>query len=247
MSEIHSNDTNLTLTQHLEELRKRLIYSLIALLIGFVIAWPFSKFLFDVLMQPVLNVLPEESRNLHFTNPVEPFFTYLKVAFVSGFFISVPIVFYHIWKFISPALYKNEKKFVIPFSVAGSFFFIGGAFFGYFIVFPIGFNFLINFAGDNILPVLTIKEYLSLSTSLLFAFGIIFELPVFIFLLIISNIVSIKRIQKFRRYAYFLTFVIGAMLTPPDVITQIMMAIPMCLLYELGILAGWLFKRKNKK
>ncbi len=231
---------------HLEELRKRLITSAIAVGIGFVIAYFFSEKLFQLLIMPLKQVMPEGDQ-LIFTNLPEMFFTYLKVAFITGIMATAPVIFYQLWMFIAPGLYKNEKRFVTPFVVASTILFVGGALFGYFVVFPFGFKFFIGFSNEYVKALPSVKQYFSFSIKLLFAFGIVFELPVVIFFLTKMGVVTPEILKRKRKYAILLTFVLAAILTPPDVITQCMMAGPLIILYEFGILVSRLAKKKKEK
>ncbi|MFZ7113448.1 MAG: twin-arginine translocase subunit TatC [Desulfatiglandales bacterium] len=219
---------------HLEELRKRLIASAVAAGIGFVVCYIFSEELFELLVIPLKKQMPAGDR-LIFTNLPEMFFIYLKTAFVSGILLVSPYIFYQLWLFIAPGLYKNEKKYVIPFVIFSTVLFAVGSLFGYFVVFPFGFKFFMGFANEYIQALPSVKQYFSFAIKLLFAFGIIFELPVVTFFLARMGLVTSDFLRKKRKYAILLTFVIGAILTPPDVITQCMMAGPLIVLYEISI------------
>lgn len=220
---------------HLEELRKRLVISGIAIGIGFVISYIFSKKIFNLLILPLTKVLPPDS-SLIFTNLPEMFIAYIKVSLISGAILAVPVVFYEIWMFLAPALYQNEKKYFIPFVSLSSVLFIGGSLFGYFIVFPFGFKFFISFATENIQALPSVKQYFSFAIRLLLAFGLVFELPVAIFFLTKIGLVTPDIMKKYRKYAILSAFILSAILTPPDVATQTMMAIPLILLYEISII-----------
>ena len=236
----------MTLTEHLAELRKRLINSFIAIFIGFAISYKFSEDIFWVLMEPLMKVMPPKNGKMVFLTLTEPFITYLKVALVSGLFLASPVIFWEIWKFIAPGLYPNERKYVIPFVLSASFFFIGGAFFGYFIVFPFAFRFFISFANQEIVPSLSMAKYFSFATKMLIAFGIIFELPLITLFLARLGIVTKEKMVKWRKYAIVIIFVVAAILTPPDVMSQIMMAVPLLILYELSVIIAGIFGRKKK-
>ena len=229
---------------HLEELRKRLICCAIAVGVGFVVAYIFSEQLFQLLVLPLREVMPEGEK-LIFTNLPEMFFAYLKVAFVAGIMAAAPIIFYQIWLFVAPGLYQKEKKYLIPFVVSSTLLFVGGALFGYFIVFPFGFKFFIGFANEYVKALPSVKQYFSFSIKLLFAFGVVFELPVVIFFLSKIGIVTPELLRKKRKYAILLTFALAAILTPPDVITQCMMAVPLIVLYEIGILVAVIARKKK--
>ena len=233
---------------HLEELRKRLIACAIAIGVGFAISYFFSERLFQILIAPLKAVLPEGDK-LIFTALPEMFFTYLKVAFIAGVMLSAPYIFYQLWLFIAPGLYKNEKKFVIPFVIASTILFIGGALFGYFVVFPFGFEFFISFNNEYVKALPSVKQYFGFAVKLLFAFGFVFELPVVIFFLTKMGVVTPALLRKNRKYAILIAFVVAAILTPPDVITQCMMAGPIIVLYEIGIfvsMAAWNKKQQKK-
>jgi sec-independent protein translocase protein TatC len=240
------NETKQPFMSHLEELRKRLITCAIAVGIGFVISYIFAERLFQILVTPLTSIMPEGDR-LIFTNLPEMFLTYLKTAFICGILLTAPVLFHQLWLFIAPGLYQHEKKFAIPFVVFSTILFVGGALFGYFIVFPFGFKFFLGFANEYIQALPSVKQYFSFSIKLLFAFGIVFELPVVAFFLSKMGIVTPEFLKKKRKYALLLTFVMAAILTPPDVITQLMMAGPLILLYEIGILVARMARRKKDR
>lgn len=229
---------------HLEELRRRLIVSAIAVGIGFVICYFFSENIFQVLVEPLKSAMPKGDQ-LIFTNLPEMFITYLKVAFVTGLLFASPVLFYEMWMFVAPGLYRHEKKLAIPFVLFSSILFVGGALFGYFIVFPFGFKFFIGFSNEYVKALPSVKQYFSFSLKLLFAFGVVFELPVIIFFLTKLGLVTPQFLKQKRKYAILLTFVVAAILTPPDVITQCMMAGPLIVLYEVGILVSGLARRRK--
>jgi sec-independent protein translocase protein TatC len=231
-------------TVHLEELRKRLITCFIAVGVGFAICYGFKEKLFQILVQPLLRVM-ETGETLIFTGLPEAFFTYLKVAFLSGLMLAAPLIIYQFWMFVAPGLYNREKRLMLPIVFLSSFFFIGGALFGYFIVFPWGFKFFLGFAGEHIRALPSMKEYLGFSAKLLLAFGLVFELPLVITFLAKLGLVSVDFLKKNRKYALLLFFAGAAILTPPDVVTQIMMALPLMLLYEISILGARIFGRQK--
>jgi sec-independent protein translocase protein TatC len=231
---------------HLEELRKRLVVCAIGVGVGFGIAYIFSERLFQLLVAPLKAVMPEGDQ-LIFTNLPEMFFAYLKVAFIAGILAAAPLIFYELWMFIAPGLYQKEKKMVIPFVVSSTILFVGGALFGYFVVFPFGFKFFIGFSNETVKALPSVKQYFSFSIKLLFAFGAVFELPVIIFFLSKMGIVTPKFLRQKRKYAILMTFALGAILTPPDVITQCMMAGPLIVLYEIGILVSKVAHKKKEE
>jgi len=231
-------------TAHLDELRKRLVYCFIAVGAGFIISYGFKERLFQILIKPLVSAMGTGDK-LIFTGLPEAFFTYLKVAFLSGLILAVPVIIYQFWMFVAPGLYEKEKRFLIPIVFLSSFFFIGGSLFGYFIVFPFGFKFFLGFASETIQPLPSMREYLGFSSKLLLAFGLVFELPIIITFLARLGLVSVDFLKKNRKYALVLFFVGAAILTPPDIVTQIMMAFPLMLLYEISIIGARVFGRKK--
>ena len=229
---------------HLEELRRRLIACAIAVGVGFVACYFFSEQLFQVLIGPLKANMPAGER-LIYTNLPEMFFTYIKTAFVAALLLAAPFIFYEIWMFVAPGLYQKEKKYVIPFVVFSSILFVGGALFGYFIVFPFGFRFFLAFANEYVQALPSVKQYFSFSVKLLLAFGVVFELPVVVFFLARVGLVTSDLMRKQRKYAILLIFVVAAILTPPDVITQLMMAGPLLILYEIGVFIARIAQRKR--
>ncbi|MBN2034398.1 MAG: twin-arginine translocase subunit TatC [Deltaproteobacteria bacterium] len=237
-------DEQKPLMSHLEELRKRLIACALAIGLCFALTYAFSEKLFAILAYPLKSYLPEGDR-LIFTNLPEMFFVYIKTALVSGLLLAAPFIFFQIWMFVAPGLFRNEKKYVFPFVFCSTFLFIGGALFGYFVVFPFGFRFFLGFANEYIQALPSVKQYFSLSIKLLLGFGLIFELPVLAFFLGRMGVISVNHLRKQRRYAILLIFVVSAILTPPDVITQIMMAGPLLILFELSVIIVKLAEKKK--
>jgi sec-independent protein translocase protein TatC len=233
-------------TAHLEELRKRLIVCFIAVGIGFVLSYGFKEKLFQILTRPLISVM-QTGDKLIFTGLPEAFFTYLKVALLSGIILSTPVIFYQFWVFVAPGLYEKEKRHMIPIVFLSTFFFVGGSFFGYFIVFPYGFKFFLGFASEIIRPLPSMREYLSFASKLLLAFGLVFELPLIITFLAKLGMVSVSFLKKNRKYALLLFFVGAAILTPPDVVTQVMMALPLIVLYEISIIGARIFGKKKSE
>jgi len=232
---VNSEDHKMSLTEHLIELRKRLTRSLIALGIGFGVCYYYKDFVFDIITRPLTRVLPQSSY-LIYTGLTEAFFTYMKVAFFAALIITSPYIFYQIWKFISPGLLPREKKYVVPFVISSTFLFMSGILFGYFIVLPTAFEFFVSFNNEYLRAMLSFKDYLSLFVTFLLGFGVSFELPIFIFFLTKLKIVNAKMLSQQRRYAVLVIFVVAAVLTPsPDALSQILMAIPLMLLYEISI------------
>jgi len=240
-----NDDEKQPFLSHLEELRERIIKCAIAVGIGFVISYIFAEELFRILVSPLTDNLPE-GNGLIFTNLPEMFFAYLKTAFIAGVLLASPVIFYQIWKFVAPGLYQNEKRYIVPFVLSSTILFVGGGLFGYLIVFPFGFKFLLGYANEYIQALPSVKEYFSFSSKLLLAFGIVFELPVLIFFLSRIGLVTVPFLTKNRKYAILLTFVMGSILTPPDPLTQCMMAGPLILLYEIGIIIARIASKKRE-
>lgn len=246
MSEDDKNfeDDRLPFTAHLEELRDRLVKCFVAVGIGFAGSYFFKEKLFDILVKPLVDVM-DQGETLIYTGLPEAFFTFLKVSFLAGLIVASPVIIYQFWMFVAPGLYTKEKKLLLPIVFLSSFFFIGGSLFGYFVVFPYGFQFFLGFATETIRPLPSMKEYLAFSSKLLLAFGLVFELPLVITFLARLGIVSVDFLKKNRKYAMLLFFVGAAIITPPDVVTQIMMAIPLMILYEISIIGARIFGKKR--
>ncbi len=229
------HDPAMPLVDHLGELRHRLMMSVGAILAGFVICYSYAEPLFNTLLAPLQEILPTKGGNLIFTGLTEPFLVYLKTGLLGGVILAMPVIFLQIWLFVRPAFRGREEKYTTAFVFFGSFLFVVGAAFGYFLVFPFGFRFLIQFADPEFLPYLTIREYFSLTTKMLFAFGLMFETPLVLVFLARLGAIDAAWLRRNRRYAIVVIFVVGAILTPPDVVTQLMLAAPLMLLYELSI------------
>jgi sec-independent protein translocase protein TatC len=241
------SDQKMPFTQHLEELRKRLIISLVAVGIGFLISYFFKEQIFEWLMSPLLQVLPKGENKLIYTAPHEAFVTYLKVSFIAGVGLASPVIIYQIWRFVAPGLYHHEKRYLLPIVLFSTIFFVGGALFGYFIVFPFGFQFFVSFANEFIAPMISTREFTSFATGLLLAFGLVFEMPIVAFFLGRLGILSAQFMKKQRKYAILAIFIIAAILTPPDVLSQLLMAFPLLVLYEISVWIVAIFGKKEKE
>ena len=231
----NGEDVRLPLTEHLEELRKRLIRSFIALGIGAALCYNWAEDIYKALLRPLLVQLPGDSR-LIFTELTEAFLTYFKVALWGGFVLASPVIFYHIWRFVSPGLYRRERKVVlicIAWSTVGL---LAGMAFGFFVAIPQVFSFFLGFGRSVIVPMPSMKESLSLILRLLLTFGIMFELPLMLYLLGRAGILTPALLRKGRKVAVLGVLLLAAVLTPPDVASQILIAIPLYILYEAGIL-----------
>ncbi|MCP5463902.1 MAG: twin-arginine translocase subunit TatC [Deltaproteobacteria bacterium] len=233
------------LMEHLVELRKALVRVLLVAFVGFAICLYYSEDIYLMLAAPLMSILPEKS---HFiaTHPIEAWVTYLKTAFFCGLFFSSPFMFFSIWKFIAPGLKKSEKKWGVAFVASTSLCFVAGALFGYFEVFPYVFSFFLSIINpDNIVFLPQMDSYLSFVFKLILAFGLTFEIPVLMTLLSLSGIVTFKAMFSFQRYMIVSAFIVSAILTPPDWVTQILMALPIIALYQLGLLLAWIVGKKQ--
>ncbi|MDR2574055.1 MAG: twin-arginine translocase subunit TatC [Desulfovibrio sp.] len=246
LAEKEEEPAKMTLMGHLNELRLCLIRSCIAVGIAFLVCWAVVDPIFDVLVNPLLAVLPPNSTAIYTTLP-EGFFTRMFIAFVASLFLASPVIFYQLWSFIAPGLYEEEKSGFIPIALASACFFISGGFFCYFIVFPYAFEFFVSYSTATIVVMPKISDYLDFVLKLILAFGLIFEMPLFAFFLARMGIVTAAMMRRVRRYAVLAIFVVAAILTPPDVVSQLLMACPMLLLYEVSILVAAVFGRARKK
>jgi len=236
----------MTFFEHLGELRKRILFSFLFIFIFFLVSWSFVDKLYQWLSVPVLQFLPKGEK-LAFTSLTEPFMMYIKISFISGLFLASPFIFYQLWAFISPGLYKKEKKMVFPFVLSTTFFFILGGAFGYYYVFPWACKFFLHI-GSDFKAIITINEYFSLAFRVLIGIAVIFELPVLSYLLAKLGLISAKFMIKYFKYAIVIIFIIAAVITPtPDIATQSMFAVPMILLYLLSILIVKISGSKKRK
>ncbi len=234
------------LKPHLYELRKRLAISVVTVLVMFFVMFAFWQPILDWMIAPLVKVLPEGSHVI-FTRVQEPFFTALKVAFFTGFIASLPVIFWQLWLFIAPGLYENEKKMVIPFATGATVMFLIGALFCYYIVIPFGYAFLINFGSQLFTALPSIGDYVGFFTKLILGFGLAFEMPTITFFLASIGLVTDATLKEFFKYALVVIFLVSALLTPPDVLTQFLMAGPMILLYGLSILIAHYINPETKE
>jgi sec-independent protein translocase protein TatC len=231
-----------TFISHLMELRDRLLRAILAVLIVFLCLFPWAKDLYTLLAQPLLAVLPQGGQMIA-TDVVGVFLVPVKVALLVAFVIALPYVLYQMWAFVAPGLYAHEKRLVLPLVITSSFLFIAGMAFAYFLVFPVVFRFMASIAPEGVAWMTDIDKYLSFALTLFLAFGVTFEVPVAVVLLVRMGVVSVDKLREIRPYVIVGAFVIGAVFTPPDVISQLMLAVPLWLLYELGmVVAGFLGK-----
>jgi sec-independent protein translocase protein TatC len=239
----------MTLLEHLEELRKRIIFSLLGIVAGFAACWYYAELLYGYMQRPIVvalhaHKLPEK---LVYLNPTDPFQMYMKIGLIAGIFLASPWVLYQLWLFISPGLYRNEKKYVLPFMVATVGLFLAGGYFGYRIVYPAALDFLIGY-GEQFQPMITITEYTDLFMAVVLGLGIVFELPVVIFFLALFGIVDAGFLWRNFRYSILIIFTIAAVVTPTtDILNMCIFAAPMVVLYFISIGIAWFVHPKRRK
>ena len=240
------DDSALPITDHLAELRKRLGWIVVALAAGTALSFNQAERIFGFLVEPVIAALPPGAK-LIAIKPTEIFFTYLKCAMLAGFVLSLPVFFYQVWRFVAPGLYPDERRAVVPFVFFSTVLFAGGAIFGYLLVFPVVFGFFTSFDSSFAESAWTMQEVFALTTRLFLAFAIAFELPIAVFFLSLTGLVSARQLLAGTPYAVLIMFIVGAMLTPPDFVSQIMLAMPMIALYLLGVGVAWIFGADRKR
>jgi sec-independent protein translocase protein TatC len=276
------DDSRMTFMEHLEELRRRVFRAFLALIAGISVGWTFYEKLYAWLVRPfeiawycqpracttgqfyrwmfrpkeftqLFSTVPEAQRStLHFSEPTGGFTTYFKVAVMGGIVFALPVIFYQLWSFIAPGLYPREKRLILPFVFGSTLFFVAGALFGYYLVFPIGYKWFLGFSGlipgtsTTVRPTIMMGDYLDFTTNMLLAFGVVFELPLFIFFLALAGIVSGKQLFGFGRYFIVIAFVVAAVLTPStDVYSQVMLAMPLVILYFVAAALALVFGPKE--
>ena len=242
-SNIDQNEKVMPFLDHLEEFRMRLLKCIFSIMLFSVAAYFFSKQIMKILLLPY-----PKAEKLIFLAPTEGFITYIKISVFVGIIVSLPVIFYQLWKFVAPGLYKKEKKYIPLIVFFSTLFFLTGALFCYFVIIPYGLNFLLGFSTDQLEPNIQIKEYLKFVTLLIMVFGIIFELPLLSYFLTKMELLTPEFIRSKRRYGIVAIFILAALLTPPDIVTQLFLAGPLIILYEISI---WVSKivmiRKRKK
>lgn len=246
----------MTFWEHLDELRSRLIRASLAFFAGGVLAWIYREQLLLWLVTPFMNAWNENKLGgkaaLHFPAPASLFLAYVKLALLGGFVISLPIILYQIWAFIAPGLYSREKRLALPFVFASCVLFVLGGYYGWRLAFPIAFQYLLGFSGPvgdtfEVTPTVMIGDYIEFVTYMLLGFGAGFELPVLIFFLSLAGLITHKHLIKFFRYFVVIAFVLGAVLTPPDILSQVILAVPLCFLYVISIGIAWIIDRARAK
>jgi len=235
-------DFRLPFTAHLKELRNRLIISFSAIGIGFIISYALAERIFVILAAPLFAAMGRGNK-LIYTGLPEAFISYFKISMIMGFIIAFPVIIHQIWKFVSPGLENKERKYTLVFVGSSTLLFFMGAVFGYFVILPLALNFLLGFAGQSLRPLITMKSYLIFASKALLAFGLAFEIPFFLVFLVKMDILTYEQLRARRKYYILIVFIIAAILTPPDIISQVMLAIPLIILYEIGVLGARLFAR----
>ena len=238
-------DSQETFLSHLIELRERLVRSIFAFAIASIPALYFSAELYDILAAPLIESLPKGSQMIA-TGVITPFLIPMKIAFMSGFLLALPVILYQGWAFVAPGLYSHEKKLVLPLVVSSTLLFLLGMVFCYFIVFGKVFAFIASFAPNSIKVAPDIEAYFNFVLGMFIAFGLAFEVPVVVVVLVITGMVSVEQLREWRGYVVVAIFVVAAVVTPPDVVSQIALAVPMCLLYEIGIVVAQAVSKRRK-
>jgi sec-independent protein translocase protein TatC len=244
MSSTPENDQEMPLISHLAELRSRLLRCVIAVFVLFMALFYFSQDIYTIVSAPLRAYLPEGATMIA-TGVASPFLTPFKLTAWVALFLSVPILLHQVWGFIAPGLYKHEKRIAVPLLASSIFLFYAGMAFAYFLVFPIIFHFFASVTPDGVAMMTDINEYLNFVLTLFFAFGVAFEIPVATFLLLWIGVVSVETLRKSRPYVIIGCFVVGMILTPPDIFSQTLLAVPMWLLFEVGLLFGSMIKRSE--
>lgn len=244
MSAPESNDQPMPLIAHLAELREKLLRALLAVLIIFIGMFPFSNDIYAFVSEPLRAILPE-SGSMIATDVTTPFFTPFKLTLVAAIFLAMPVILYQAWSFIAPGMYRHEKRLAIPLLASSVLLFYAGAAFAYFLVFPVIFGFFTSVAPEGVAIMTDINSYLDFVLKLFFAFGLAFEIPIAVILLIWTGITTPEALASKRRYVIVGCFVVGMILTPPDVFSQTMLAVPMWLLFEAGIFFGRMIQRST--
>ncbi|MEO1917538.1 MAG: twin-arginine translocase subunit TatC [Candidatus Thioglobus sp.] len=234
----------MTFVQHLVELRDILLHSVIAILVIFIGLFPFANEVYGFIAAPIISVLPQDT-NIIAIGVISPFLTPLKMALIMAVYLAMPYLLYQIWKFIAPALYKHEKQMVVPLIVSSTILFYAGILFSFYVVFPVIFGFLSSVGPSVVDFTPDIQYYLDFVLKVSFAFGVAFEVPIATILLIMFGITTVEKLKNNRPYVIIGAFILGMLLTPPDIISQVLIAIPMWLLFEAGLIFAPMFKRKE--
>jgi sec-independent protein translocase protein TatC len=246
---LDDTSSKMSFLEHLDELRKRLIYIVYSLLAGCVVAFIFIGRIFDFIMKPMQEMLPKTdalSGKLIFTSGAEPFMLFVKIGFIAGIFIASPLILWQVWKFIAPGLYSHEKKFAIPFVLMSTIFFVTGGLFAHYIAFPWTWRFFISWSTDYMVFVPKVDEAFSLYTKMILGFGVIFEMPTLVLFLARMGVVSARMLLRYFKYAFLVIFIIAAVISPgTDMMSQVIMAVPMLGLYVISIGVAAIFGKRR--
>jgi sec-independent protein translocase protein TatC len=237
-------DLKLPFIAHLKELRDRLIVCIVGVGVAFIVTYIFKEDLFAFLMRPFVEIMPPGSAFI-FTGVTEAFITYFKISIVAALFLASPVILYEIWMFVAPGLYETEKRYAFPFILFGSLCFTIGGLFCYFVVMPYIYRFFVSYAGPTIIPMPSLKDYMNLTLKMIIAFGLIFQMPLVAYYLSKAGIIKYQTLAKKRRYAILAIVIISAVITPPEVTSQLLMALPMYGLFELSIIIARFFGKKE--
>jgi sec-independent protein translocase protein TatC len=246
----------MTFWEHLAELRRRIVWMAAAFLAGAGLSWGYREKLLSWVTRPFVSAWKQQHLagevSLHFQAPAALFFSYVKLAILAGLIVAFPVILYQVWAFVAPGLYAREKRLAVPFVFSSFALFTTGGYFGFRIAFPVAFQYLLGFSGPvgnsgfSVTPTVMIDQYLDFVTQMLIAFGLVFELPVLAFFLSVAGIITHRHLIRFARYFVVVAFIIAAVVTPPDPVSQLLLAIPLCALYGLSIVVAWLFGRKRR-
>jgi sec-independent protein translocase protein TatC len=242
LSVLSLHTRSLPLLGHLEELRKRIIFSVLGVLVGFISCWSFADRIFGLMQQPIVQALRHHgiSGGLVYLNPTDPFNLYLDVALVGGLFAASPFVFYQLWLFLAPGLYRKERRYVLPFLLSTVCLFVAGGLFGYKMVYPASLDFLIGY-GQRFQPMITIGEYTKLFVTIIVGLGLIFEMPILVFFLALMRVITARWMWRNLRYSILVIFIVAAIVTPTaDILNMCLFAAPMLALYAISIGVAWL-------
>jgi sec-independent protein translocase protein TatC len=240
---------SMPLLAHLEELRRRIIFSVLGVLVGFVSCWAFADRIFGLMQQPIIGALRHHGigGGLVYLNPTEPFNLYLEVALVGGLFVASPFVFYQLWLFIAPGLYRKEKRYVMPFLLSTVGLFMAGGLFGYKMVYPASLDFLIGY-GQRFQPMITIGEYTKLFVTIIVGLGLIFEMPILVFFLALMRLITARWMWRNLRYSILVIFIIAAIVTPTaDILNMCLFAVPMIALYAISMGVAWMVNARREQ
>ncbi|MBU2753965.1 twin-arginine translocase subunit TatC [Acidithiobacillus sp. CV18-2] len=235
-----------TFIGHLLELRRRVLFAVIALFVGFLVSYPFAQQIYGILAQPLISVLPKGS-HLIYTSLPEVFLTYVQLSLISGFILALPVILYQFWAFVAPGLYTHERRVFFPILFTSLALFVAGIVFAYFVVFPNAFRFFASFSGNDISAMPKVSNYLALIVKFSLAFGLAFQIPILVVVLVQIGVLQLDTLRRGRRYAFLVCAIASAILSPPDVMSMVLLMIPMYMLFEMGLLFSAYFERRRAR